>query len=171
MLPESLAHDGQDVLRRERFIGILQGAMERPDVSNERCVCDVGIVDGPTDQAFVQDVATEVEHALAEPVGAGGAAVVHDVRGQDRHPRPGRAAMRASRSYRMAPWSTMNTVQVSWVCGGYAWSTNRAWKTSWMPGTAGFHARTHSRSVAKTARSYKTLSRLRALDGVMTIAG
>ena len=71
----------------------------------------------------------------------------------------------ASRSYRIAPWSTMNTVHVSWVCGGYAWSTNRAWKTSWMPGTAGFHARTHSRSVAKTGRSYKTPLQPGVLDG------
>src|SRR5262249_38318167 len=38
----------------------------------------------------------------------------------------------------------------------YAWLANLAWKTSWIPGTAGFHARTHSRGVSKMRRSYKT---------------
>ena len=69
---------------------------------------------------------------------------------------PAAPRCRASRSYRIAPSSTMNTVHVSCVCGGYAWSTNLAWKTSWMPGTAGLHARTHSSGVVTTRRSYKT---------------
>ena len=60
----------------------------------------------------------------------------------------------------------MNTVQASCVCGGYACSTNRAWNTSWMPGTAGFHARTHSRGVFKTRRSYKTPRAVPVLDGL-----
>src|SRR5437870_6799604 len=65
----------------------------------------------------------------------------------------------------MAPSSTTKTVQASCVCGGYAWSTNRAWNTSWMPGTAGFHARTHSRGMPKTQGSYKTPSVVAVLDG------
>ncbi len=39
---------------------------------------------------------------------------------------------------------------MSWACSGYAWSVNRAWKTSTMPGTAGAQART-----AGTLRTYK----------------
>ncbi|HXF35697.1 MAG TPA: LysE family translocator, partial [Actinomycetota bacterium] len=42
---------------------------------------------------------------------------------------------------------------------------NRAWKTSWMPGTAGFHAWTHSRSAPKTRRSYKTAAPASVFDG------
>ena len=133
---------------------------------NERRILDVGVVDGPADQPFIQDVGADVQHTLAEPLAcrpparrARRAAAVSSPAS-----RPHRDAS-ASRSYRIAPWSTMNTVHVSWVCGGYAWSTNRAWKTSWMPGTAGFHARTHSRSVAKTGRSYKTRLASRVLDG------
>lgn len=60
----------------------------------------------------------------------------------------------------------MKTVHESCVCGGYAWSTNRAWKTSRMPGTAGFHARTHSRGSSKRKGSYKTPVRLSALNGL-----
>jgi len=31
----------------------------------------------------------------------------------------------------------VKTVRASCVCAGQAWSTNRAWKTSWIPGTPG----------------------------------
>jgi hypothetical protein len=39
------------------------------------------------------------------------------------------------------------------VCGGYAWSVNRAWNTSATPGTAGRHARTRDPPMQGT---YKT---------------
>ena len=94
MLPESVAHGGQEVLRGERLIAIIQCQMEGPDVPHERRVLDVGIVDGPADQSFIQDVGIDVEHPLAEPVGPGRSTIVHDVRGEDRDPRAGRAAMR-----------------------------------------------------------------------------
>jgi threonine/homoserine/homoserine lactone efflux protein len=61
----------------------------------------------------------------------------------------------------MAPSSTMNTVQSWCVWRGYAWRTKRAWNTSEMPGTAGFHARTHSSlGVERTSRTYKTVDAL-----------
>lgn len=94
VVPESGYDDAQHGLGRERFGRIAQHAVECMHVPNERRVLDVGLVDGPADQPFIQDVGAEVEHALVEPLGAGGSAVVHDVRREDRDPRPCRAAMR-----------------------------------------------------------------------------
>ena len=163
--PEPRADDGERGLGLERAVGILQRAVERAEPANERHVLDVGIVDGSADQAFVEDLGAEVEHALAEPGAGRRPAVVHDVRRQDRHPGPGGAAMPGLEVVPDRALVDDEHVHVSWVCGGYAWSTNRAWKTSWMPGTAGFHARTHSPGVVTTRGSYKTSCTGRVLDG------
>lgn len=48
---------------------------------------------------------------------------------------------------------------------------NRAWKTSWTPGTGGLHAETHSRGPSKTQESYKTPDRARSLDGLDGLDG
>ena len=119
----------------------------------------------PGRSTAIQDIGADVQDTLAEPLGPGRPASCTTCGGRIVTFVPAAPRCVASRSYRIAPWSTMNTVHVSWVCGGYAWSTNRAWKTSWMPGTAGFHARTHSRSAAKTGRSYKTSVHPGSLDG------
>jgi hypothetical protein len=58
----------------------------------------------------------------------------------------------------------MMTAQVSWVCGGYRWSTNLAWSTSAMPGTRGTQASTCSRAApATTSETYKTTVAARVL--------
>ena len=46
---------------------------------------------------------------------------------------------------------------MSWVCGGYAWSTKRAWSTSAIPGTSGCQAR-RAFALEGMARTYKTLT-------------
>ncbi len=60
----------------------------------------------------------------------------------------------------MAPSSTTNSVQTSWVCGGYAWSAKVAWRTSRTPGTGGFQARTEMAATGSSmaAGSYKTVA-------------
>src|SRR5919108_221007 len=62
---------------------------------------------------------------------------------------------RRSRSYRIDPSSTMKSVHVSCVCGGYGW-LRRAWSTSRIPGTGGRHALTSTAGDA-IAGSYKTV--------------
>jgi threonine/homoserine/homoserine lactone efflux protein len=92
-LQESRRHAGEDLLGLECLTRILQYAVERAESSKERGILDVGIVDGSADQAFVEDLGVHVEHPLAEPGAGGGPPVVYHVRGKDRHPGSGGAAV------------------------------------------------------------------------------
>lgn len=94
MVSEPGPKDGQHDLGREWLPRLLQHAVERMESPDERGILDVGIVDGPADQPFIQDIDAEVQDTLAEPLGTGCPAIVHDVRREDRHLRPGCTAMR-----------------------------------------------------------------------------
>ena len=114
--PEAHAHERR--LRRECLGRVSEEPVQRSELANEPRILDVRIVHGPTDQVVVEDVAPDVENPLAEPGAGGRSPVVHDMRRRIVTRAPAAPRWRFSRSYRIAPSSTMNTVQASWVCRG-----------------------------------------------------
>jgi hypothetical protein len=89
----------------------------------------------PVDDVGVEQVAQPPGQVVRAGVGGGGAQVAADPVGDQGEP-----ALRLQRL-------------VECACGGYAWSVNRAWKTSVIPGTGGAQERVGMSGTYKTRRA------------------
>ena len=76
--------DREERLGLERVPRIAQGTMELEDATNHRRIRDLWPIDGRPDRALRQHVGAHVQDPLAVAVDAAGAAVVHDMRREDR---------------------------------------------------------------------------------------